>query len=124
MASLAGCAMDTTKYVEHHQQLSRPRGWSTKDAALRPLPSWIAEAQKKVQCTRAIKTTEALLPGAEPKIDFEYGMVYCKVAGKHILVAEITHDSEKFTWRMDDIRTDGTGSGSQSGAYRQYFGVA
>ena len=61
------------------------------------------EAQKKVQCTRAIKAAEALLPGAEPKFDFK---VCCKVAsGKQILVAEITHDKKKFVWRIGDIRT-------------------
>ena len=54
------------------------------------------EVQKKVQCTRAIKAAEALLPGAKPKIDFEYGKVCCKVAsGTQILVAEITHDCER-----------------------------
>ena len=63
-------------------------------------------AQKKVQCTRAIKAAEALLPGAEPKFDFECGKVCCKVtSGKQILVAEITHDNEKFVWRIGDIRT-------------------
>ena len=33
-------------------------------------------AQKKVQRTRAIKAAEALSPGAEPKLDFECGMVW------------------------------------------------
>ena len=33
-------------------------------------------AQKKVQCTRAMKAAETLLPGAEPKSDFEYGKVW------------------------------------------------
>ena len=61
-------------------------------------------AQKKVQCTCAIKAAEALLPGCEPKIDFENGKVCCKVAGKQVLNAEITHDYDKFTWRTDDIR--------------------
>ena len=62
-------------------------------------------AQKKVPCTRAIKAAEALVPRAEPKIDLENGKVCCKVAGKQVLVVEITHDYEKVTWRMDDIRT-------------------
>ena len=57
-----------------------------------------------MQCTCATKAAEALLPGCEPKIDFENGKVCCKVAGKQVLNAEITHDYDKFTWRTDDIR--------------------
>ena len=60
-------------------------------------------AQKKVQCTHAIKAAEALLPGAQPKIDVE--KVCCKVAGKQVFVADITQDNEKFIWRTDDIKT-------------------
>ena len=57
--------------------------------------------QKKVQCTREMMAAEALLPGAELKIDFEYCKVCCKVAsGKQLLVAEITHDYKKFVWRI------------------------
>ena len=78
---------------------SRPRAWN-----LRVVDR--CGAQKKAQRTRAIKAAEALLPGAEPKIDFECGKVCCKVAsGKQILVAEITHGYEKFVWRIGDIRT-------------------
>ena len=55
-----------------------------------------------MQCTRAIKAAEALLPGAEPKVDFEYGKVCCKVAGRQVHIDKITHDYEKFIWRIED----------------------
>ena len=61
-------------------------------------------AQKKVQGTRAMKAAEAFLPGAEPKVDFEYGKVCCKVAGRQVLTVEMTHDYEKFIWRIEDVK--------------------
>ena len=75
----------------------------------------LSGGQKKVQCTRAIKVAEALLLSAEPKSDFDYGKVCCKVAsGKQILVAESTHDYEKFVWRIGGHQ-DGIGGGSYTG---------
>ena len=57
-----------------------------------------------MQCTRAIKAADALLPGAEPQVDFECGKVCCKVAGRQVHIDKITHDYEKFIWRIEDVK--------------------